>query len=473
MNKTVLVASLALSLTLSGAGKIANAHQSMKSQVDHEISHQEIGSAGAALVAGPPTLVNTTTADYQFLKASSALDDGGYLLVWETTTTNPSDGARYYLQRFDNEGKKVGGETRLPLTVRDGSIAVLTNGDIVVGYRDARDAQGKIINTPYAASGAFIQKFDASGTQVLRETAVASTFGTPNAYGYVSVVPLVEGKFVVHWISESHVSNTVRHNFSAQSYDSEGERTASRIVLSTDNFPLTRPFDYSIQAAPDGGFVLYKSTTDLLNASGCFGSRSEPRVVSVFYYDENQVSKQILAPTHCAILLPLQGDRYMVFGVNPSGLYSQLIDGNGQLIGPQKPIAARTPFRDPELTIFTGRTMLADGSYMLFWFDGSGNDKAQRYSSNGDPIGEVVSVAPASRQILPLTGGDVILAWTASNENTNNLTDVYAQRLSDPDEKKNAHKHRRLKSCLEQVKGMKGHSRTMSKAECLVNSKGR
>ena len=181
MNKTVLVASLALSLMLSGAGKLANAHQSMKSQVDHEISHQEIGSAGATLVAGPPTLVDITTADYQFLKASGALDDGGYLFVWETTTTNPSDGARYYLQRFDSEGKKVGGETRLPPTVRDGSIAVLTNGDVAVGYREARDALANIINTPYAASGAFIQKFDASGTQVLRETAVASTFGTPNA----------------------------------------------------------------------------------------------------------------------------------------------------------------------------------------------------------------------------------------------------------------------------------------------------
>lgn len=470
MNKTVLAASLALAVVLGGVGKPASARQPMKSPVDQDVSHAKAGTASATLVAGPAMLVNTSTADYQDLRAASALDDGGYLLLWNTTTINPSDGRRFYLQRFDSEGNKVGGETRLPLTVQDGSIAVLTNGDIVVAYRDARDAQGKIINSPYAQSGAFLQKFDASGTLVLRETAVASTLGFSNAYGFVSAIPLADGKFVVSWTSESQFSGTARSSFYAQSYTSEGERTGSLIVLPTDNLPLTRPFDYSIQASPDGGFLLYKSTTDLLNPSGCFGARSEPRTVSVVHYDENQVPRQILAPTHCAILLPLQGDQYMFFGANPIGPFSQLIDGNGQLVGPQKPIAARTPFRNPEFTIFTGRTLLADGSYMLFWFEGGDQDKAQRYTSKGDPIGEVITVSASGRRILPLTGGDVILAWSAFSDIASNLLDVYAQRLSDPDEKKNSHKHRKLKSCLEQAKGMKGHARIMFKVECMVNS---
>lgn len=470
MNKTVLATSLALALSLGGIGKPASARQPVKSPVDQEVSSAKVGTVSATLVAGPAMLVNTTTADYQDLRASSALDDGGYLLLWNTTTINPADGTRFYLQRFDSEGNKVGGETRLPLAVQDGSLAVLTNGDIVVAYRDARDAQGKIINSAYAQSGAFIQKFDASGTQVLRETAVASTPGFSNAYGYVSAVPLADGKFVVSWTAESQFSGTARSSFYAQSYTSEGERTGSRIVLPTDNFPFTRPFDYSIQATPDGGFLLYKSTTDLLNPAGCFGARSEPRITSVVYYDENQVSRQVLAPTHCAVLLPLQGDQYMFFGANPAGPYSQLIDGNGQFVGPQKPIAARTPFKNPEFTIFTGRTLLADGSYILFWFEGGDQDKAQRYTSKGDPIGEVIGVVAAGRRVLPLTGGDVILAWSASNDNANNLLDVYAQRLSDPEEKKNSHKHGKLKSCLEQAKGMKGHARIMFKGECMVNS---
>ena len=197
---------------------------------------------------------------------------------------------------------------------------------------------------------------------------------------------------------------------------------------------------------------------------------SEPTITSVLYYDENQVSKQILAPTHCANLLALQGDRYMIFGTDRSGPYSQLIDGTGKLIGPQKPIAARSASRSPELTIFVGRNLLIDGSYMLFWFADSNNFKAQRYTSKGDPIGEVISgISTQPKNILPLNGGDVILAWSAFNENTTILLDVYAQRLSNPDEKKYSQKHHRLKFCLEHAKGMKGHPRIAAKVECLVN----
>ena len=434
MNKTVLAASLALALTVHVVGKTAHAQQSVKTQAGQEMLGLNVANASATFLPQPPTRVNTTTVDYQDLKTSSALADGGYLLVWDTTTMNPAqDGSRFFLQRFDSEGNRVGGETRLQLTVQDGSIAVLTNGDIVVAYKGARDAQGKVITSPNAASGAFIQKFNASGIQIMPETAVATTFGTSTAYGYVTVVPLANAGFVVNWTSQDQSSGTVRNSFSTQSYDSSGQRSGSPVVLSADSFPPSRPIDYSIQASPDGGYLVYKRMIDTANSSGCFGAMSEPTITSVSYYDKNLVPKQVLAPTHCGILMPLKGDQYMIFGANATGPYSQLIDGNGSLVGPQKPIAARTEFRNPALTIFIGRTVLVDGSYLLFWFTGTSSNKAQRYTSKGDPIGDVFAIAASPKNILPLTGGSVVLAWSASNDIANNLLDVYMQRLNKPE----------------------------------------
>lgn len=75
------------------------------------------------LVAEPVILVKTITAGYQQLKASAALDDVGYLLLWESGTTNPSDGPRFDLQRFDSAGRKKTGQVWLALTIQDSSIA--------------------------------------------------------------------------------------------------------------------------------------------------------------------------------------------------------------------------------------------------------------------------------------------------------------------------------------------------------------
>jgi hypothetical protein len=77
--------------------------------------------------------------------------------------------------------------------------------------------------------------------------------------------------------------------------------------------------------------------------------------------------------------------------------------------------------------------VLVDGSYLLFWFTGTGSNKGQRYTSKGDPIGDVFTIAASPKNILPLTGGSVILAWSASNEIANNLLDVYMQRLNKPE----------------------------------------
>lgn len=423
MNRTVLAASLALGLTVFGLGNAASA---------------EASSANATLVPGPVTRLSTTGEGHQEQIASSALKDGGYMVLWRSPSTTPSQ-YQYYLQRFDDAGHKVGGEARLSLALTDASVAVLAEGSIVAVYVGSRDAQGALTYSPSVESGVFIQKFNSSGAQVLRETAVVSTRGATE-YGPGTIVALDDGGFTVSWNSNSEPATFEKSIFSVQRYDGQGNRNGSPIALSVlgANHVIA---SYEVQAAPGGAFLLKKTTNDPFGENGCVGIKSQSTATSAVRYDQYLVPRQVLAPAHCAEMLPLKDGNLMVFQArngSPSeggGLlpYSQLYDANGALLGPQKPIAARSPrfTAQARYTRFDDRQVLADGSYLLAWVAGpeEENHKAQRYTSKGDPIGEAVSlgVVPSYRnKMLSLAGGSVVL----TGGTTAYSPDIYMQRLS-------------------------------------------
>ena len=475
MNKTVLAASLALALGVCGVGNAAPAHF-MKSPSGQETSSAQVASAGATLVAGPVTLVNTTTAGDQEWRASGALDDGGYLVVWQTNPANSLQGTRLYLQRFDSAGQKVGGETRLALNVVDSSLAVLADGSIVAAYVGSRTAQGQVIEPPGKESGVFIQKFDASGAQVLRETAVAKTRGSSTIYEYASVVALTDESFVVTWGSNSAPASPQRPNFSIQRYDGDARRSGSPVVVSRMAVGGAGGANYTVETAPDGGFLLINSVTDTVNGSVC-APRSAPIATSAVHYDPNLVPRQILAPTGCARVLALKDGNYMVVQVGKSASpTSQLIDANGALIGPQKPIAARTePFAT--IALFEAQQVLADGSYLLVWNADYRNTvlQAQRYTAQGDPLGDVVTgLGVFPRGLLALADGDALLAGYAMNpQDGATAAEVYTQRLAVPDAVSSGPRHWRRKYCHEQAKDMTGQARQSFMDTCCPGKHGR
>jgi hypothetical protein len=201
--------------------------------------------------------------------------------------------------------------------------------------------------------------------------------------------------------------------------------------------------------------------------------RSRPTATAAVYYDQNLVPRQILAPTHCASVLPLKDGSYMVFQANDAGAspYAQLIDRNGALVGPQKPIAART---EPiSYTDFVARKLLADGSYLIVWnanYLTSRDFKLQRYTSKGDPIGQVVSLGVFPRDVLPLADGDAVLVGDLPNpQDPAVAAEIYLQRLSDPEEMRHAPRHWRHKYCHAQTKGMAGQVRKAFMDQCFAN----
>ena len=470
MNKTVLATSLALGLAGCGLGSAANA-QPFKFAPDQQLFSDKKPVVAQPLVPGPVQRVNTSIEENQNLSASGALDDGGYLVVWETTTPNSAVRNDFYLQRFDAEGKKVGAETLMALKVRigRGSIAVLTDGSIVVAYVGSRNAQGELVNPNGAESGVFIQKFDASGAQSLRETAVTRTRGPSITQEYAGVVALADGDFVVQWSSNGQPASAQQRVFSAQRYKGEGYRSGSPIVFPAFD-ARSGVVSYGVQPALDGAFLLYKVTNDP-SGYGCFGAMSQSTASTIFHYDEHLVPRQILAPTHCASVLPLKDGHFMLFQANDAiGPYAQLIDANGALVGPQKPIAARTATRPARLTDFAGRQALADGSYIVAWFPGYTRFKLQRYTGKGDPIGEPLEPGVLPQEILALADGDALLAgYVVNPQDPLTAAEVYAQRLVNIDETSDPQKHWKRKLCQAQGKLLKGQVRKAFLDRCLSN----
>lgn len=120
-----------------------------------DIYLQRYDAQGAAI--GGPTLVNSITAGQQNEPDITALNDGGYLVVW--TTNDPATGLDVHAQRYDAQGAAVGGEFRVNTTTESGQLqptaVALDDGGFIVGWASfGQDASNL---------GVYAQRFDAAG----------------------------------------------------------------------------------------------------------------------------------------------------------------------------------------------------------------------------------------------------------------------------------------------------------------------
>src|SRR6202012_1521811 len=90
-------------------------------------------SAGKA--SGKETLVNKTTLNDQSLPTVAPLNNGGYVIAWQSPDAN---GLGVYMQRFTSAGAKSGSETLVnTTTVNDQStpsVAGFTDGGYVIAW---------------------------------------------------------------------------------------------------------------------------------------------------------------------------------------------------------------------------------------------------------------------------------------------------------------------------------------------------
>ncbi|MBM6583390.1 hypothetical protein ILT44_24620 [Microvirga sp. BT689] len=180
------------------------------SATNRDLYYQIFNSDGTS---GEKLLVTTSTEGDQVRVASQSLADGGFLTFWRGrgTQAGQEDNQGLFYQRFDANGVKIGGETRLNATT-DG---VIPNSTIIpyVAYRltpDGRYVVDKYVVTwkgigdqpgqEDADGGLFFQLIDAAtGLKVGSETRIATTTAgeAPSEYNYASLAH--SDRFVFVW----------------------------------------------------------------------------------------------------------------------------------------------------------------------------------------------------------------------------------------------------------------------------------
>ena len=226
---------------LNGGGFVVVWESSNQDGDQTGIYSQRFDNNGVA--QGSETLVNTTTADDQFDPSITALNDGGYIVMWDHNT-----GSTYELnaQRFDAGGVAVGGEfqvnTTTPNAQENGAATALTGGGFVVTWESyAQDG---------SSDGIIGQLYDAGGVAVGGEFQINST--TADNQTHANAIALDDGGFVVGW--QSYGQDGDSWGIYAQQFDASANKVNGEVHVSEsttdsqDDVALTRLQDGRIVA---------------------------------------------------------------------------------------------------------------------------------------------------------------------------------------------------------------------------------
>jgi Ca2+-binding RTX toxin-like protein len=183
---------------------------------DYGVYVQRFDSANAKL--GAMVKIDTTTS-LQRSAESTALQDGGFVVTWQGTSTvqdNAHDlqGNGVYMQFFDSLGAKVGEPVLVNTTTAGhqyaGEATTLNDGNIVVTWTsEAQDGSGY---------GVYFQMFDYVGTRIGTETLINTT--TSGNQQKPSITPLSDGGFLVAW--EANSPDGTQDGVYLQRFDANG-----------------------------------------------------------------------------------------------------------------------------------------------------------------------------------------------------------------------------------------------------------
>jgi len=456
MKKLIFAACMALGLVGCGGG----GGSSVDATAD--ALKAKVAVPDPTLAAQAISVVNTTTAGDQVFRSIGALNDGGYTVAWI------SDNTTLFIQRYDSAGNKVGGETAIPISVvavptaspcncdaataiRQSSIAVLGDGSVVVAYEIDR-LVGEVGAFLQFNQGVYIQRFDANGVQLLAETEVFSRLALstsrPSFLSDPTVRALADGGFVVAWNTQvPQLTNLSTSQVFERRYDSQAQPSGAAVTVGS--FLLQDQSGAGFTLVPDarGGYTLTVSHLDLTFSP----------IVSVIHYDVTDAATQIIAPRAGAVLvLPLEGDRFVLFSSGSTGIFRQFLDSAGNPVGDPSPISSM-PFAAKELM---------DGSYVVFW-NTAGTITAQRFDSAGAPMGNLLTLQTSASVpgIAPLIDGGFAAAWSAPS--TAGDLDVFTQRFIEVLTLDQAALRAKRKACLAGAKGMGGQERKAFMDACL------
>ena len=156
--------------------------------------------------------INTHTSGDQSWSDIASLPNGGFVVTWNSSGQD-ANGEGVYAQRYNASGEKDGTEFRVN-TYQTGNemhsevTALNDGGYVVIWYSDT--------HTDDTNYGVHAQRFDASGAAVGSQFLVNTD--TSNAQQYPEIAPLADGGFVIAW--QSYTQDGSGYGIYAQRFSS-------------------------------------------------------------------------------------------------------------------------------------------------------------------------------------------------------------------------------------------------------------
>lgn len=189
--------------------------------------------------------VNETTAGDQQLPDVAMLDDGGFVVVWESQNASSiSDGI--FLRRYDQQGVPLDVETQVAEAVpideglRKPRVEAWTGGFAVVWQAWAEDGDGW---------GAYGRSFDTDGTAITSDLVLSEAWQDDQVRPAVAIDET--GSFVAVWQDRSSGEWLLR----GRRFEFDGSPTSTEFAVERQGWD-GEPTDHDIAMAPDGRFVV-------------------------------------------------------------------------------------------------------------------------------------------------------------------------------------------------------------------------
>jgi hypothetical protein len=441
LKKLLFAFCTALGLAACGGGSgpsVSSASLAPDSSVSQALTGKPAPSPDPTLAGQPVTRVNTSTDGQQTLRAIGALTDGGYSVGWVSVVSTPPDASgtfttsdRPFVQRYDSSGAAVGGNGIID--GNDRAMGILTDGRVVtVCCENQLGPQVTMFITWLAPDGSFLDL-----RNVIARSQVTNISTNP-FFASMKVTALADGGFVVSWLDVQPIEVGLFQTLYTQRYDALNREVGGPLAVAGTTSGAVTP--YGISADAQGGY-----TVDLTNG---FSN-------NFIHFDANQTRLDISTPTLArpAFLLPLEGDRYVLFSQASPGATLQFLDGAGNPVGAATPIPG-VPMEAREL---------ADGSFVVFW-NLAGNLTAQRFDSTGEPMGNQLAISShvGPFGVAALANGGFAAAWSGPGAglDLDVFTTRFIQVLTPAQVKR--------KACIDSAKGITGQARKAFVDACVA-----
>ncbi len=302
--------------------------------------------------------------DYDRFPAVTALQDGGFAIVWATSH-------EISYRKFDADGLPQGGEFVIDSFTSSGgsatelSIAQLASGNIVIAWQ-SRTASGDGDN------GIEAKILDADGTTVADSFSVnVVTRGTQNS---PSIQPTTNGGFVLFWSSDDDTDGS-SYAIKARSFDGNGQPLTDEFLINTTG--TGRQYEPSSVLLDDGRiFVVWESSDNADGVSYAIRGRflaSDGSPLGGDFIVNSATNASEFSPD--VVRLP-DGRILVVWSSGISNAYEikgRLLESDGTPVGNEFLINTTTSGNQSEPTI----TVFSDGRVFVGWQttdtgDGSG-----------------------------------------------------------------------------------------------------